>query len=115
MTARPIRHGSAGGARAHYRRGEKPCESCRSAANLAHRGTRDPFEATEPERRGPGRNGLAIVPYEYRARRYRWAELAIRRAEAAYGRPGDEPEMLSRRVQAEVAWLVTVQLAGERS
>jgi hypothetical protein len=94
-TARPIRHGSPGGARAHYRRGEKPCESCRSAANLAHRGTRDPYEATVPERRGQPRNGLPIVAYEYRARRYRWAELAIRRAEAVCGRPGDELESVS--------------------
>lgn len=31
----PINHGSEGGARAHYRRGETPCPSCRLAANRA--------------------------------------------------------------------------------
>jgi hypothetical protein len=90
----PIRHGTPSGARAHYRRGEKPCEPCRVAANTDRHGG-DPYRVIEPEKRGPARNGLAIVAYEYRARRYRWAKLAIRRAEAVYGRPDDEMEEAS--------------------
>lgn len=31
------KHGTEAGARAHWRRGEKPCEPCRLAANRAHR------------------------------------------------------------------------------
>ncbi len=96
MTARqPIRHGTPSGARTHYRRGEKPCEACRSAANLASRGGRDPYESTEPEQRGPARNGLPILAYAYRARLYPWAVLALRRAEAVHSRPGDELEETS--------------------
>ncbi len=96
MSARqPIRHGTPAGARQHYRRGERPCEACRSAANLAGRRSRDPYESTAPENRGAVRNGLPIVAYAYRARRYPWAELALRRAEAIYGRPADELETAS--------------------
>jgi hypothetical protein len=91
----PITHGTPSGARTHYRRGEKPCEACRSAANLAGRRGRDPYESTAPEQRGAARNGLPIVAYEYRARRYPWAVLALRRAEAACGRPDDELEAAS--------------------
>lgn len=32
---KPIRHGTAGGAQAHYRRGESPCESCAAAKAAA--------------------------------------------------------------------------------
>lgn len=95
MTApQPICHGTPSGARAHYRRNEPVCEPCRVAANAdRHRG--DPYRVIEPEKRGPARNGLVIVAYEYRSRRYPWAELAIRRSEAAYGRPDDEMEEAS--------------------
>lgn len=31
----PISHGTPRGARAHYRRGEKPCNACRMAASIA--------------------------------------------------------------------------------
>ena len=34
---RPIRHGTEGGANAHWRRGETPCPSCRQAANRGKR------------------------------------------------------------------------------
>lgn len=40
--------------------------------------------ATEP---GGYRNGLAEVAYEYRARRYPWAQRAIAAAEAEHGKP----------------------------
>lgn len=34
---KPISHGTPQGARAHYRRGEKPCEECRLAFNASSR------------------------------------------------------------------------------
>jgi len=46
-----------------------------------------------PGRRAGGeprsyRNGLAEVPYEWRARSYPWAERALAAAEARHGAPG---------------------------
>ena len=83
-------HGTPAAARRHYRRGEKPCEPCRGAANRDRRPDSDPWAQNEPEVRGAIRNGVPVTPYEYRARSYSWAEANIRRAEAIYGRP--EPD-----------------------
>jgi hypothetical protein len=41
------------------------------------------------------RNGLPIVAYDYRARRYPWAERALAAAEAVYGTPDDEDQAVA--------------------
>jgi hypothetical protein len=84
-------HGTAAAARRHYRHGEKPCEPCRVAMNLAdveRRGGGDPYaRSTMPGPQPAPRNGLPIVAYNWQARTYSWAAEQIRRAEAIYGAP----------------------------
>lgn len=63
----PIDHGTSRGARAHYRRGERPCPACYQAM-LTSQGTRGGYNggANSPDRR-ERRNGLPeFRPYVYR-------------------------------------------------
>ena len=82
--------GTPAAAKRHQRRGEKPCDDCR-AAQRAETADRKGWEAgaKTPDTREL-RNGLQIVPYQWRARRYTWAVRVLARAEAAWGRPEDE-------------------------
>ena len=59
MSPSDPRHGTSAGARAHHRAGEKPCDSCRLAANDDRRARRPWTEGVEledgewrPDRRG---------------------------------------------------------------
>lgn len=59
-------HGTASGARRHYKRGEKPCEECKRANRQAKTQATGGAGAQTPEIREI-RNGLPeFVPYKYR-------------------------------------------------
>lgn len=60
-------HGTPAGARRHYRRGEKPCFACMTAArnDAAARKGYQAGNTQVPDHR-PVRNGLPFRPYVYR-------------------------------------------------
>jgi hypothetical protein len=81
--------GTSAGAKRHYRRGERPCEECRTAANR-ERLAPGALRVMEPDRREVRNHLPLIAPYRWRARRYPLAEQALARAEAEHGRPASE-------------------------
>ena len=82
--------GTASAARRHYRHKEPLDAACIEAnrADVARRAGRDPATiGSASPHLSAVRNGLPIVAYDYRARRYPWAERVLAAADAAYGSP----------------------------
>ena len=83
--------GTPAAARRHQRRGEPVCFACLEAARLdkaLRTGVTRTIQRPDPR---PVRNNLPDTPgYQWRARRYPWAEQILARAEAEHGRPANE-------------------------
>lgn len=95
----PWKHGTKSGARRHYRHGEKPCPACLAAARADTAARQSPHGHADPyspfsvhEERGAIRNGIPVVPYEYRARVYPHAVRVLQRAERTWGKPPEEEQ-----------------------
>jgi hypothetical protein len=86
--------GTAAAARRHYRRHEPLDAACVEAnrQDTARRAGRPGAWGSLSDPLSAVRNGLPIVAYRWRERRYPWAQRVLAAAEAAYGVPADDEE-----------------------
>jgi hypothetical protein len=89
--------GTASAARRHYRHHEPLDAACVEANRLdvARRAHRLSTVAERSHASSAPRNGLPIVAYEWRERRYPWAQRVLADAEALYGTPEDGEEAIA--------------------
>jgi hypothetical protein len=89
--------GTAAAARRHYRHHEPLCAACLEAnrEDVARRAGREPGVGKLSAPLSAVRNGLPIVAYQWRQRRYPWAQRTLAAAEAVYGTPDEDQAVAS--------------------